>query len=49
MIVGIGGKRAQLTLWEIRKEAIYRTLEDDAYDAKSIDAVAFSNDERYVY
>ena len=49
MIVGCGGKQAQLTLWEIRKEAIYRTLGDDAYDARAIDAVAFSNDERYVY
>ena len=49
IVVGTGSNSARVELWEIRKETLYRSLEDDAYDAKSIDAVAFSNDERYVY
>lgn len=50
MIVGVGGKKhAQLVLWEIRKGIVHRTLDDVVSEPKSIEAVAFSNNENEVY
>ncbi|MBP5620775.1 MAG: hypothetical protein J6X44_02040, partial [Thermoguttaceae bacterium] len=49
MIVGVGGKRAKLSLWEIRKGVVLRTLDDAIDHATSIDAVSFAFDERHVY
>ncbi len=49
MIVGVGGKKARLSLWEIRKGVVLRTLDDTIDRATSIDAVSFAFDERYVF
>lgn len=49
MVIGVGGNKPQIALWEIRKGVVHRTLDDTINSATSIDAVAFSSDERYVY
>lgn len=49
MVVVVGGKYAQIVLWEIRKGVVHRTLEDVVSRPTSIDAVTFSPDENYVY
>ena len=49
MVVGVGGKKARLSLWEIRKGVVLRTLDDSIDHATSIDAVSFAFDERHVY
>ncbi|MDO5309527.1 MAG: WD40 repeat domain-containing protein [Planctomycetia bacterium] len=39
---------ARVVLWEIRKGIVLKTL-DDSYDSKNAVAVAFTNDNQYVY
>lgn len=49
MAVGVGGPSAQVVVWEIRKGIPCLYLDNLPLDVKSIDAVAFSRNERFVY
>lgn len=47
MLVGLGGKKGQVVLWEIRKGVVLRTFEEQF--GHIIEAVAFTHDENYAY
>ena len=49
LAVAVGGKHAQLILWEVRRGEKLRELEEIDPSVTSIDAVAFTQDERRVY
>ena len=49
LAVAVGGKHAQLILWEVRRGEKLRELEEIDPSVASIDAVAFTQDERHVY
>lgn len=44
LIVGTGGQRGRLLLWDIRKEAVNRFYEEADPEVRSVTAVAFSPD-----
>ncbi len=49
MVVGTGDAVGQVFLWEIRKGVAFQILDNFPHNVKSIDAVAFSSNERFVY
>ena len=49
MVVGTGDDIGRVFLWEIRKGVAYQILDDFSDSVKSIDAVAFSSNERFVF
>ena len=49
MVVGTGDVVGQVFLWEIRKGVAFQILDNFSHNVKSIDAVAFSSNERFVY
>lgn len=49
IVVGTGGERACLVLWDIRKETVHRIYEERNPDVKNITTVTFDPDSRIVY
>lgn len=49
MVVGTSGPNSQALIWEIRKGVLLRSIDNITRDVRSIDAVTFSPNDRFVY